>query len=574
MKKVLSYFFVFVSFFMAVPLYANDKEDNKNLRKRTYSEFDNKNEIKQKNPKKKKKLNIKETYTEETVRIEQSYDYPNELTWEQTMYVLQEKITNIWGDYVKKELNENERVIFLSAFKKLYNKNLTLTKNGTILISLAKYMKEIYLSKIDDDMSLIHILSKILNYSDEINQAAAPYINCIVSSKKKITKEKIQYIKNIIDNLIKKRKHFELIFDVFVFILKYNNKNFSNIDKDVNNFIEQHGEKDAVNIVPLPYADFYKYLFSDNVDNVDDVESLSDEFSLVHTGIIANQQKYNDGIDIKVDFKVGQAINVQFEDGSICPVGYTIYFPVNPYKIEAIKVNVYGGFTKNERIKHAYIPSILTGVDAYLARQHVMIIDLNLPDLLDNETIQSEMTEDYMNKLQYCIQSFWNLINTHPESIDPTLNNIKNVPKYLCGASFGGLTALMQAQNYPNTWDGYISHNSGILSDESEKWDILGRRCNLKIDPSKLNDPILVLGNVDDNNAIIRDLSNFYEKIKKLDKEHLVKTWITYNGTECNVKELVNTGHGFSDNFEELLTCSSVIRDFMKKDKIVHNVAL
>ncbi|MDP3532374.1 MAG: hypothetical protein Q8S31_03695, partial [Alphaproteobacteria bacterium] len=224
MKKVLSYLFVFVSFFTAMSLHANDTEDNKNTGKRTYDEFENKNEVvnKQKNPKKKKKLNIKETYTEETVRKEQNFDYPNKLTWAKMVSVLQEKITNIWGDYIKKELNENERVIFLNAFKKLYNKNLTLTKNGSILISLAKYMKEVYLSEIDNDMSLIDVLGKIFNYSDEISQAAAHYINCIVSSKKKITKEKIQYIKNTINDLIKKRKNFELIFDVFVFILKFN----------------------------------------------------------------------------------------------------------------------------------------------------------------------------------------------------------------------------------------------------------------------------------------------------------------------------------------------------------------
>jgi hypothetical protein len=100
MKKALSYLFVFASFFVAVPLHANDTKDNKNTRKRTYSEIENKNEVvdRQKNLKKKKKINIKETYTEETVRIEQNYDYPNQLIWEDVMEVLQEKITDIWGD--------------------------------------------------------------------------------------------------------------------------------------------------------------------------------------------------------------------------------------------------------------------------------------------------------------------------------------------------------------------------------------------------------------------------------------------------------------------------------------------
>ncbi|MDP3532653.1 MAG: hypothetical protein Q8S31_05120, partial [Alphaproteobacteria bacterium] len=356
-----------------------------------------------------------------------------------------------------------------------------------------------------------------------------------------------------------------------VFILKFNNKNFNNIDRDVNNFIEQHGQKDAVNIVPLPYADFYKYLFSDNVD---DVESLQNEFFSVRTGIISNQQKYNDGMDVNVNFNVGRTINVRLDDGSICPIGYTIHFPVNPCKIEAIKVNVYGGWKKDARLKWAYKPSVLEGVDAYLARQNIMIINLNLPDLLDNEIHQSKMTENYMNKLQYCIQSFLHVINTHPESIHPSLNNIKNVPKYLYGASFGGLTALMQAQKYPNSWDGYISHNGWLSSGENEKWDILGRLYNLKIDPSNFNDVLLVLGNAYDNNVNMRDWTNFYEKIKKMGKERLVKTWFTYNGIECNTKELLNTGHGAPNHFEELLTYSSVIRDFMKKDKIVHNVAL
>ena len=45
MKKVLSYLFVFASFFAAMPLYANDKENNLNAHKRTYSEFKNQNKI-------------------------------------------------------------------------------------------------------------------------------------------------------------------------------------------------------------------------------------------------------------------------------------------------------------------------------------------------------------------------------------------------------------------------------------------------------------------------------------------------------------------------------------------------
>ncbi|MDP1723733.1 MAG: hypothetical protein Q8L85_03435 [Alphaproteobacteria bacterium] len=339
---------------------------------------------------------------------------------------------------------------------------------------------------------------------------------------------------------------------------------------------ETSSDELASNLFDATYENFYKYLRSKT--NNKDIQYSNDFLPFNAPLIISHQGVYNEGIQINVPFENGNPLYVEYPlDGKTYPIGYTIYFPEDTNHIEAIQVQVYGGLTKEERIKNAYRPSSLYNHEAYLARHNTMIIKLNLPDFL-GDTHQRQMTEETMNMLQYCIQHFWKALNNNPESIDNRLLSFKNVPKYLSGGSFGGFVSLLQAQNYPNTWDGYISHNGWLSIGKNEKWDILNRKYILQPNPNKIEDPFLVLGNAHDNNVNMRDWTNFYKKMKKEKKEHLVKSWFTYSGISLGKQagleglsnDLTNTGHYAPNNIKELLTYSKVILDFMKKDEIVH----
>jgi hypothetical protein len=321
--------------------------------------------------------------------------------------------------------------------------------------------------------------------------------------------------------------------------------------------------------------DFYKILLpKEKKNDENDVFSLFEDF--LSPKMISWEGPYNEGIAKSVPdvdaksgeriFHEGQPLMFDYQ-GQTYPIGYTIYYPQDVQNIHAIKVDVYGGFTKKDRLQQAYRPRILSGVDAYYAHQNIMQITLNLPDLLENDVFQKHMSQDFMNLLQSGIHHFWDIFRKNPGTLHTDLETLdQKVPLYLYGASFGGLTTLLQAQDYPGTWTGYIVHDGGILPQKIGKWDLLNRGHDffLASDPAQLNDPLLVLGNAHDNNVNMRNWTSFYKKAQKAGKSHLIHSWFTYDGIHFNNNSVVNTGHFSPDHSEERATYASVIVDFMK----------
>jgi hypothetical protein len=278
--------------------------------------------------------------------------------------------------------------------------------------------------------------------------------------------------------------------------------------------------------------------------------------------------------------KGGNKLTYLHSDGEEYPIGYTIYFPEN--EIKSIRVDVYGGkFSNSVDDLFTFKANInnLVGSNAYLARNGVMIIKLLLRDLIDDRVNhQSEMNQAYMDSIQAGIHCFWETLTNHPEDLHQDLAQVKSLPKYLYGASFGGLTCLFQATQYSGTWDGYISHNGSLSPEKRGEWSNDKAHYDfLKLDLERLNqleDPVLILGNMHDNNVNMRNWTYFYEKICEVHKEHFVKSWFTYKGININHDKIENTGHFSPNDPEELLAYSNVMLDFINKDEVILNDTL
>lgn len=278
--------------------------------------------------------------------------------------------------------------------------------------------------------------------------------------------------------------------------------------------------------------------------------------------------------------KGGNKLTYFHSDGEEYPIGYTIYFPEN--EIKSIRVDVYGGkFSNSIDDLFTFKANInnLVGSNAYLARNGVMIIKLLLRDLIDDTVNhQSEMNQAYMDSIQAGIHCFWEKLTNHPEDLHQDLAQVKSLPKYLYGASFGGLTCILQATQYSGTWDGYISHNGSLSPEKRGEWSNDKSHYDfLKLDLKRLNqleDPVLVLGNMHDNNVNMRNWTYFYEKICEVHKEYLVKSWFTYKGININHDKIENTGHSAPNDPEELLNYSNVMLDFINKDEVILNDTL
>ncbi|MDP1723914.1 MAG: leucine-rich repeat domain-containing protein [Alphaproteobacteria bacterium] len=271
--------------------------------------------------------------------------------------------------------------------------------------------------------------------------------------------------------------------------------------------------------------------------------------------------------------KGGNTLTYTYSKGKEYPIGYSIHFPEN--EVKAIRVDVYGGkswdiddfFSDNSKMQN------LNGSNAYLARNGVMIIKLLLRDLIDSDTFQGDMEQDYMKSLQVGINHFWNILTNNPEDIHEDLRDMRLLPKYLYGASFGGLTSLFQATEYPRTWDGYISHDGSLSPEKRGYWDLDNRDhyTFLKLNLETLEDPVLILGNMHDNNVNMRNWTYFYEKACISNKENLITSWFTYRGINLNHNNLKNTGHFYPNNPEELMAYCNAMLGFMKKDEVVLN---
>ena len=144
-----------------------------------------------------------------------------------------------------------------------------------------------------------------------------------------------------------------------------------------------------------------------------------------------------------------------------------------------------------------------------------MIIRLSLPDFLQNKE-QFKMDKKLHECIHHAIDHFYHTIKEHPESLHDDLKdrNLQKAKYFLYGSSFGGGQSIRHAQLYPQTFDGYISHDGSLL-DTKDIPKINQRTFDYPVDRcpyyhiDDIKDLVLIFQNRDDNNVNISGALEF-----------------------------------------------------------------
>ncbi len=266
------------------------------------------------------------------------------------------------------------------------------------------------------------------------------------------------------------------------------------------------------------------------------------------------------------------------------PIGYNIHLPeCDPKDIKGVIVHVYGGGGGY------YKPLNLTNIHNYLLKNNIAVVTLNLVDHLELTSDQAYMQEDLYAKLHASIDCFFKTLRGNDSKIMFSGLTIPRTAKIiLYGASFGGMRAIRHAELYPNTFDGYISHDGGIsptivkkqsfqeTGNTTENWlspmeeplklnKLAGKVSKTLKDPKVLliQDPILLLHNYDDNNVPLKATLDFYQEALNCGKKHLVQLYITRRGNPLPQDYFAtNKGHYATGDKEAFPSYAATITSF------------
>lgn len=242
------------------------------------------------------------------------------------------------------------------------------------------------------------------------------------------------------------------------------------------------------------------------------------------------------------------------------PIGYSAALPEN--QISHVFIEVYAGGTE------AFTPEdFLVKEYQYLLNNGIAVIFLNLPDLKELKTHQGKMTNDLHEKIHGCIEHARNIFKYNPENLHLSLLPIKGAFMFLYGASFGGRTAIRHAELYPDSFDGFISHDGSISADTIAQTDLGSRTMLGYLDPAKIDEmrkiekPILLMHNMDDNNINVKVTLDFYHKMVDIGKDNLLKLHITTSGSK-RADRLSNKGH-YAPEGDEFVNYMQTIVNFI-----------
>lgn len=364
---------------------------------------------------------------------------------------------------------------------------------------------------------------------------------------------------------------FKVSFDeILVFLKDPENRDYTEINNDeIVNFLETSS---VVENYLSEISNFYSLIYSDlpKITGKFKSDSLS---SSRPQEIIFNQNNYDK--DVKLPrfnnfYKEGKELRL--EKGTAIkntdtetygsshyipveedvPVGYNIYVPKGD--IKAVIVIVYGGYNIEQRTKKMKKPNPTDYFIQNLLSKGIAVVELNLVNLLKLSTAQSNMPLDTHNELHGSINRFFQALKQADENLHPDLKNLIGKKVYLYGASYGGRTALRHAELYPDTFDGYISHDGGISpmvwSDYSPWIMPMTKNKDSDIMINEIKQPILLLHNFDDNNVNIKATLDWYNKAKKIGKGGLVQLFISREGNSLSKAtntsstiDLIEKGH-------------------------------
>lgn len=222
------------------------------------------------------------------------------------------------------------------------------------------------------------------------------------------------------------------------------------------------------------------------------------------------------------DYVLGPPMVFNYENQEL-PIGYNIHLP-KACTVKEVVIDVYGG---NNSLEHASTPGFRRDIEKKIITEGIAYITLNLNDLYELKTHPGEMDELIHKRLHACINHFFEILKFQPEAAFKTkvLNNVERIILY--GGSFGGRTAVRHGELYPDTFDGYVSHDGWLASEKARVTDLLLRKHGSAapwLDPSLqehvalLKQPVLIIEQADDHNVNSKVAFHFANQAKKFSK--------------------------------------------------------
>ena len=248
------------------------------------------------------------------------------------------------------------------------------------------------------------------------------------------------------------------------------------------------------------------------------------------------------------------------------PIGYVIFMPKK--EIKNIVVKMYGGWQKNDISTNLDQPrDYLSNEEANIVNNQTVLIELNLPDLLKNDSRQEQMNVRLLLQIHKAVDHFYNILKNNPAEIHENLAILKDIPIFLMGSSFGGMMSVFHAINFPGTFTGYISHAGGLFGQEG--YDRMGYNDYLKVasinDIKYIENPVFIHHSLDDNRVNVKASLEFYRLAKLAKKEHLIKLFIDDHGSSVGDKEPGLHGHFFPERYYLKLFSQQLI-DFINSN--------
>lgn len=270
------------------------------------------------------------------------------------------------------------------------------------------------------------------------------------------------------------------------------------------------------------------------------------------------------------------------------PIGYNIHLPKTA--VNGIFVDVYGGGIEASGFSK---PQQLTRIHDYLLSLGFAIVTTNLIDLKELDVKQDAMSENFHAKVQLSIDHLYHALK-NPRSIiaSDEADELALKKIFLNGASFGGMLVLRHAELFPDNFDGYISHDGGLIAGVGVKGDrgyIKGRGLaadeikarawlspmteseddddvKTDVDPKilQIKKPVLLLHNFDDNNVNVLVSIKWYQKVLANNKHDLVRLVITRKGNPLDASDpLGSKGHFVPTGRRDFLTYREALASFM-----------
>lgn len=251
------------------------------------------------------------------------------------------------------------------------------------------------------------------------------------------------------------------------------------------------------------------------------------------------------------------------------PIGYNIHLPPQGKTINNVIVHVYGGGSIYSKDLYSFHPGQLYDFENQLLEQGTAVVKLNLSDLLKEQFEQNKMNIYNHDELHKSINQFYQTLKESPESLHPSLAVLKNKDAFLYGMSFGGRTAVRHAQLYPNTFKGYISHD-GVLSGKVDLKGTDSEKLSNHLDPANfaqnVQDPVLLMHNMDDNNVNVKVTLDFYQKMVEKGKFDLARLYLTPVGSAITEDDKIAfTGHFMPADHEDYIRYIETLTNFMSK---------